>query len=160
MGQQKMASSYTGDPYTNTYFTGTAKDQIARNLEALAALNPERAAAYKRDAKLLNKSLSMASSTAPGGSMRMSTRRGFDVGLANLDNYRGRDPVRAFGSTRAEHELMLQATATPVSDRRRAELIRELPIRASTTVELLHGLHHYNADSEHLLRHRASQDPL
>merc|ERR1711918_333759 len=160
MGQQKMASSYTGDPYTNTYFTGTAKDQIARNLEALAALNPERAAAYKRDAKLLNKSLSMASSTAPGGSMRMSTRRGFDVGLANLDNYRGRDPVRAFGSTRAEHELMLQVTGTPVSERRQAEILRDLPIRSSTSVELLHGLHHFSADTDHLLRQRAAADPI
>merc|ERR1712070_1313607 len=102
----------------------------------------------------------MAGDKSLGGGHRLSTRRGFDVGLASLDNYRGRDPVRAFGSTKSEHELMLQVTGTPVSARRQSEMLRDLPIRASTSVELLHGMHHFNADTDHLLRQRASADPL
>ena len=80
-------------------------------MQQLKELNPERYKAYQREQNLLDKSMGLAGSNSRGGGMRQSTRRGFDVGLASLDNYRGRDPVRAFGSTKAEHELMVTAHA-------------------------------------------------
>merc|ERR1712216_180226 len=143
-----------------SHFSGDVKSQIAEKMAQLQELNPQRAAAYHREQSLLNKSMSLAGDKALGGGMRQSTRRGFDTGLASLDNYRGRDPVRSFGSTKAEHEMLMSVTGTPVSDRRRSEIIRDLPIRAASSVELLHGLHHYNADTDHVLRHRARADPL
>merc|ERR1711998_724566 len=159
MGQQRsavtaivMPQSFTPDPkYSPAYYSGDVKSQIEMRKAQLKELNPQRAAAYEREQSLLNKSMGLAGSHDLGGGQRLSTRRGFDVGLASLDNYRGRDPVRAFGSTKAEHELMLQVTGTPVNDRRKTEILRDLPIRAATSVELLHSLHHYNADTDHLL---------
>lgn len=140
-----------------TWYFGS---QIALRTEQLKELNPARYEAFQREQGLLNKALNMAGNMDRGGGQRLATRRGFDVGLATLDNYRGRDPNRAFGSTKAEHELMLSVTSTPVSERRRAEILRDLPIRSTTSVELLHSLHAFNADTDHLLRHRASVDPL
>ena len=79
----------------------------SERLRQLRELNPERADAYEREQALRNKSRDMACSKNLGGSSRLATRRGFDVGLASLDNYRGRDPIRAFGSTQAEHTMMV-----------------------------------------------------
>lgn len=38
---------------------------------------------------------------------RLASRGGFDTNLAHLDHYRGRDPVRAFGSTKMEHQVLV-----------------------------------------------------
>ena len=41
---------------------------------------------------------------------RLASRGGFDTNLAHLDHYRGRDPVRAFGSTKMEHQVLVTLT--------------------------------------------------
>jgi len=82
--------------------------QIALRSEQLKELNPARYEAFQREQGLLKKAMNMAGSMDKSGGQRLATRRGFDVGLATLDNYRGRDPNRAFGSTKTEHELMVR----------------------------------------------------
>merc|ERR1711934_1325669 len=126
----------------------------------LRELNPSRAAAFAREDSLLTKNMSIAHTQGN----RLAARGGFDTGLSHLDHYRGRDPLRAFGSTRLEHEVMLNVAGTPVNDRRRAEMLRYVNnyshMPAATTVEMLHDLRGFHGDSERLLRTRASLDPV
>jgi len=91
------------------------RSEIALRKQQLMELNPDRYAAWAREEALLSKSLNTASDTSRGGGQRQATRRGFDVGLSSLDNYRGRDPIRAFGSTKTEHELIVSPLLTPKS---------------------------------------------
>merc|ERR1711865_898593 len=126
----------------------------------LRALNPARAKIFAREDTLLCKNMGI--SHVQGN--RLASRGGFDTNLSHLDHYRGRDPVRAFGSTKMEHQVMTQVAGTNVSDRRRSEMIRYLNaythMPAATTVEMLHGIRRFNGDSERLLRDRARVDPL
>merc|ERR1711881_528621 len=95
---------------------------VASLYAELRELNPSRAAAFARDDSLLTKNMSIAHNQGNA----LASRGGFDTGLAHLDHYRGRDPLRAFGSTRVEHDVMVNVAGTPVSDRRRGEIIRHL----------------------------------
>eukprot|EP00658_Telonema_sp_P-2_P031638 TRINITY_DN2362_c0_g1_i2.p1 TRINITY_DN2362_c0_g1~~TRINITY_DN2362_c0_g1_i2.p1 ORF type:complete len:176 (-),score=38.75 TRINITY_DN2362_c0_g1_i2:130-657(-) len=126
----------------------------------LKELNPGRAAAFARDDSSLAHKLNI--SKTQGG--KVASRAGFDTGLAHLDHYRGRDPLRAFGSTRLEHDIMVNIAGTPVSDRRRAEMVRYIHMNshlpAATTVELLHDVRRYNSDLNRRVRERTAMDPL
>jgi len=126
----------------------------------LRALNPARAQIFAREDTLLCKNMGI--SHVQGN--RLASRGGFDTNLSHLDHYRGRDPLRAFGSTKMEHQVLTQVSGTPVSDRRRSEMLRYLNaythMPAATTVELLHSVRRFNGNPERLLRDRARVDPL
>lgn len=121
---------------------------------------------------------------------RLASRGGFDTGLAHLDHYRGRDPVRAFGSSKLEHDVMVRrwrshrltgrrlrwpAPRSRTAAARRCSVIStrtrtcrrwatrwagQLSGRQATTVEMLHSLRKVHADTDRLLRDRARVDTL
>merc|ERR1712195_235409 len=134
-------AEYMGD----SSITMTDQTPASRDIQGLYAelrsLNPARAQIFAREDTLLCKNMGI--SHVQGN--RLASRGGFDTNLAHLDHYRGRDPVRAFGSTKMEHQVLTQVSGTPVSDRRRFEMLR--------------SVRRFNGDSEMLLRDRARVDP-
>merc|ERR1712028_283791 len=106
----------------------------ARDIQGLYAelrsLNPARAQIFAREDTLLCKNM------------------GISHVQGNRLASRGRYPVRAFGSTKMEHQVLTQVSGTPVSDRRRSEMLRYLNaythMPAATTAEMLHSVRRFN----------------
>lgn len=118
--------------------------EARKDLAELWTLAPGRALQVETNVAFLSKSLELS---AVQGELQ-ARRKGFEMDSAEVDSYRQPD-LFGLDDPVMREPLLQEVWDQPVSLRRKQDLVRELPLKSNTKVDLLHELRESDIAAHH-----------
>jgi len=119
-------------------------NQARKDLAELWSLAPGRALQVEANSAFLAKSLELS---AVQGTLQ-ARRKGFEMDSAEVDSYRQPD-LFDLDQAHMREPLMQEVWEQPVSLRRKQDLVRDLPLRSTTKMDMLHDLREADGEAHH-----------